>query len=354
MHRKKLTIATLMMLKEHVNAYIAGNLPPQPPHLLEQRVQQRVIDVNTQSLTPILQRVKTPPVTAFANNPTAPRKLHTTKRTHKCNSRANTPGLLPRITRVNIIEPTPTVQATERSATKQHCITSAREARHNTTASTTTQEHSTQLTMPRLCNTQMISQHAINNLMINKLRHYQPYYTPLKLRPATSPPFDLAHNAMPMIHPITGANIRSYHKLMNDPATAEIWMTAFGKDFGRMSQGNNKTGQKGTNAMFVMSPSDTPLIPKDHIITNARVVVNHRPQKEDPNRIRITAGGNLINYPSKLATRHTNITTAKLHWNSVLSTPNAKFMCLDIKKNYLSAPLDRYKYMQIAFALFPP
>jgi hypothetical protein len=50
----------------------------------------------------------------------------------------------------------------------------------------------------------------------------------------------------------------------------------------------------------------------------------------------------------------TDITTAKLLWNSMLSTPNAKFMCLNIKKKYLSAPFDRYKYIQIAFALFPP
>ena len=41
--------------------------------------------------------------------------------------------------------------------------------------------------------------------------------------------------------------------LMNNPATAEVWQTAFGKDFGGMAQGNNKTGQRGTNAMFVMT-----------------------------------------------------------------------------------------------------
>ncbi len=40
---------------------------------------------------------------------------------------------------------------------------------------------------------------------------------------------------------------------MNNPATAETWQTAFGKDFGGMAQGDNKTGQKGTNAMFVMT-----------------------------------------------------------------------------------------------------
>jgi hypothetical protein len=27
-----------------------------------------------------------------------------------------------------------------------------------------------------------------------------------------------------------------------------------------------------------------------------------------------------------------DIDTAKIHWNSVVSTPNAKYMCLDIKK----------------------
>jgi hypothetical protein len=40
---------------------------------------------------------------------------------------------------------------------------------------------------------------------------------------------------------------------MNNPAMAETWQTAFGKDFGDMSQGDNKTGRKGTNAMFVMT-----------------------------------------------------------------------------------------------------
>jgi hypothetical protein len=131
-----------------------------------------------------------------------------------------------------------------------------------------------------------------------------------------------------MIHPITGATISSYCKLMNDHATAEIWMMVFRKDFGGMSQGDNKTGQKGTNAMFVMSPSDIPLISKDHGITYTRVVVNHCPQKEDPNRVRITGGGNHINYPGELTTITADITTAKLNWNSMLSTPNAKLCAL--------------------------
>ncbi len=56
-----------------------------------------------------------------------------------------------------------------------------------------------------------------------------------------------------MMHPVTGKNISSYKKFMRDPATAKTWQTAFGRDFGRMAQGDNKTGQKGTSAMFVMT-----------------------------------------------------------------------------------------------------
>jgi hypothetical protein len=169
-----------------------------------------------------------------------------------------------------------------------------------------------------------------------------------------APPQDFAHYTMPMIHPITGESIGSYKHLMQDPATTETWMTAFGKDFGRMCQGNDKTGQLGTNAMFVMTPSNVTLIPTDRTVTYVRVVVDHCPQKADPNRIRITASGNLINYPGELTTRTADVTMAKFLWNSVLSTPEAKYMCLDMKKNYLSAPLDCFEYMHIPYALFPP
>ncbi len=64
---------------------------------------------------------------------------------------------------------------------------------------------------------------------------------------------NLEHLAMPMTHPITGETITSYKKLMHNPATMEIWQTAFGKDFGGMAQGDNKTGQKGMNSIFVMT-----------------------------------------------------------------------------------------------------
>jgi len=70
-----------------------------------------------------------------------------------------------------------------------------------------------------------------------------------------------------MVHPTMGETISSYKKMMKDPATMEIWQTAFGKDFGGMAQGNNKTGQKGTHAIFVMTHDEIRLIPADPTIT---------------------------------------------------------------------------------------
>jgi hypothetical protein len=46
--------------------------------------------------------------------------------------------------------------------------------------------------------------------------------------------------------------------------------------------------------------------------------------------------------------------TAKLHWNSVLSTPKVHYMCLDIGNLYLTAMLDPNKYMKLPISLFPP
>ena len=105
--------------------------------------------------------------------------------------------------------------------------------------------------------------------------------------------------------------------------------------------------------MFVMNHEDIKQILKAGKKTYANPVVDHCPQKEDPNRIRITAGGNLIDCDGKLSVPTASIDTAKLHWNSVVSTASAKYMCIDITSFYLSAALEYFEYMKIPITLFP-
>ncbi len=113
---------------------------------------------------------------------------------------------------------------------------------------------------------------------------------------------------------------------MNDPETAEVWQTAFGNNFGGMAQGDDKTGQKGMNSVFGMTHKDIDIAKAaGHTWTYARIVVDYRPQKEDPNRIRIAVRGNLITYKGNTLTRTADLATSKLLWNSVLIKEGAQY-----------------------------
>ena len=68
-------------------------------------------------------------------------------------------------------------------------------------------------------------------------------------------------------------------------------------------------------------------IPANRKVTYARVVVDYRAQKKDPNRVRIKAGGNLIKYLYELTTITADLTTSKIIWNSVISTPFPSIHC---------------------------
>ena len=60
-----------------------------------------------------------------------------------------------------------------------------------------------------------------------------------------------------------------------------------------------------------------------------------------------------MNYPGDVGTRTADMLTVKLLFNSVISTPGAKFMSLDISNFYLMTPLDRYEYICMNLSDFP-
>jgi hypothetical protein len=55
----------------------------------------------------------------------------------------------------------------------------------------------------------------------------------------------------------------------------------------------------------------------------------------------------------ELSVRTVDINTAKIHWNSVISTDAAMYMCLDIRNFYLTVALEYYEYMRTPLTLFP-
>ena len=144
---------------------------------------------------------------------------------------------------------------------------------------------------------------------------------------------------------------QSYKQLIKNPKTKEVWSKAMCIELGRLLQGYETT--KGTNTCVVLTPEQIKAIPKDRVVTYARIVVDYRTMKADPNRVRITVGGNLINYPGNVTTKTADMITSKLLWNSVLSTPNARYACFDIKNMYLQTPMQRREYMRIPILLIP-
>jgi hypothetical protein len=89
-----------------------------------------------------------------------------------------------------------------------------------------------------------VSRQAINVLTIHEDANANTKFTLrcLKKHVKKGLPVMFEQFASPMVHPITGVIISSYKKLMNDSATAKVWQTPLGKEFGGMAQGDNKTG----------------------------------------------------------------------------------------------------------------
>ena len=64
-------------------------------------------------------------------------------------------------------------------------------------------------------------------------------------------------------------------------------------------------------------------------------------------------GGNIGNYPGDCGTPTADLLKVKLLLNSIIFTPNAKFMTLNLKDFYLMTPMKHYEYFRIKLGLFP-
>jgi hypothetical protein len=110
---------------------------------------------------------------------------------------------------------------------------------------------------------------------------------------------DIKENCYGVIHPVTKETITHYRKLIKDSLLKDLWIKAMSKELHHLAQGCPGV-TKGTNTIWYLSDADICEIPQDRTVTYARTVIDHHPQKEDPNCVRITVGGNLINYPFEL------------------------------------------------------
>ena len=169
----------------------------------------------------------------------------------------------------------------------------------------------------------------------------------------------LLQMAFPVIDQDTGDSLE-YRHLKHHPKLSATWLQSYSNEMGRLcqgvgkgEQGPNKQRVKGTDTFRVTKYED---IPHDRRrdIAHVRVVCEVRPQKEDPNRTRITVAGGNIKCDFDIGTPTASLDLVKLMINSVLSRPGAKFACFDAGNFYLQTPeMERKEYVRIKYADIP-
>ena len=147
----------------------------------------------------------------------------------------------------------------------------------------------------------------------------------------------------------TGQSLE-YRQLIKHPTQAATWVRSYANELGRLTQGIRDIS--GTNTMFFIHKHEIPPS-RQKDITYGRIVVNYRPQKTEKERTRLTVGGNLIDYPWEVTTPTADLTTAKLLFNSVISTPGARFLTMDIKDFYLNTPMEHPEFMRLRYDTLP-
>jgi hypothetical protein len=155
------------------------------------------------------------------------------------------------------------------------------------------------------------------------------------------------HHANAVIHPVTRKEME-YSALMKDTRLQPLWTRGFGNECGRLFQGIGDI--PGTDTCFSIELKN---IPEDRKITYGKIVCDYKPHKQEKERVRLTVGGDILDYSGDVATSTADITTFKILINSTLSTEDATMMMMDIKNYYLGTPLPRFEYMQMLLSRFP-
>ena len=157
--------------------------------------------------------------------------------------------------------------------------------------------------------------------------------------------------------PATG-DFLEHRQLRRDPRFKAVWDTSYANELGRLCQGigsgatPTKQRVAGTNTFFLIDYKDIPLHKRKEIC-HTMVVCEVRPEKDDPDRTRITIGGNRICYPGDVGTNTASLELVKLLLNSVLSRKGARFSTIDLKNFYLDTPMPDPEYVRIKLADIP-
>ena len=138
--------------------------------------------------------------------------------------------------------------------------------------------------------------------------------------------------------------------MLADPQKG-IWTQSLSNEWGRLAQGNDN-GVRSTDTIEFIFKYE---VPKDSDVTYATYVLDYRPLKTEPYRVRITVGGNRLNYVEDAGSPAANLLETKVLINSTISDANkgGKFMTADIKDYFLATSMKKTEYMKVKLKHIP-
>ena len=138
--------------------------------------------------------------------------------------------------------------------------------------------------------------------------------------------------------------------LLNGP-DKHIWNVSLSNEWGRLAQGNIHEVPSTDTIDFIHRYE----VPNNKSVTYATFVIDYRPLKSEPHRVRITVGGDKLSYTLDSGSPAANLLETKVLINSTISDAHkgARFMCADIKDYFLASPMEDPEYMRVKYNFFP-
>ena len=151
------------------------------------------------------------------------------------------------------------------------------------------------------------------------------------------------HIAHTLNHIFENGKKQSLDMLLKGPMK-DIWNNSTSRELGRLAKGWKN--EAGNEALEFIPKSE---VPQHEKVTYANMVCDLREHKQDKFRVRLTVGGDKLEYFFETAAPAASLLEAKLIINSTISqsSKNARFMTLDIKDFFLQSTMKHPQYMKI-------
>ena len=132
---------------------------------------------------------------------------------------------------------------------------------------------------------------------------------------------------------------------------SKTWSNSLSNEWSRLSRGNDYS-IKGTETINFIYKHQ---VPQENKVTYVLYVCDYHSLKYKPYRVRITVGGDKLDYDDDTGSPVVNLLETKIIMKSTISDAHqgARFMGADIKNHFLVTLMKNPEYMEVKYKYIP-